>query len=144
VSQVKVTSKKKKRGMWPVIGLILAVALGAISWVVAPTVYAFIRQRLPAFSTGTFSEQQITLFVGILVFVVLASLASLIVAIFAPRKKQHDTRDAALRKEKEAMLHAERERKARKREVEEKMRQQNMEIAKRNEAERKKRQEEQE
>lgn len=141
MGQYRVKTERKKRGMWPLIGLILALALGAISWIAAPAVYAFLRQRLPQLNSGAFSEQQMTLFVAILVFALLAALAALIVAAFAPRKGKHDTRDAALRKEKNAMLREEQERKKRKREVAADTRQYNREQAIRNEAQRKKQQE---
>lgn len=144
MGQYRIKPKRKKRGMWPLIGLILGLALGVISWIAAPAVYAFIRQRLPQLNSGAFSEQQMTLFVAILVFAILVALASLIVAIFAPRKGQHDTRDAALRKEKDAMLHEQQERKKRKRKVAEDTRKQNREQAMRNEAQRKKQQEQEE
>lgn len=136
--------KPKKRGMWPVIGFVLALALGAISWVLAPHVYRFLRARLPQLNTGTLTEEQVTIIVGVFVFVILVVLASLVVAAFAPRKSRHDTRDAALRKEKEAMLRQEKERKVRRRMVEAEMRRQNREVAKRNyeEQQRRKQQEE--
>jgi uncharacterized protein HemX len=130
--------------MWPVIGLVLGVALAAISWVLAPGAYQFIRQRLPQFSIGTLTEGQVTAIVGVFIFALLVALASVIVAAFAPRKGRHDTRDAALRKEKDAMLRAEKERKARKREVEAQMRKQNRDIAKRNYEEQQRRKKEEE
>jgi len=136
--------KPKKRGMWPVIGFVLALALGAISWVLAPHVYRIIRERLPQFSSGSLTEGQVTAIVGVFIFVILAALASVIVAAFAPRRGKHDTRDAALRKEKEAMLREEKERKERRRKVEADMRRHNREAAKRNyeEQQRRKQQEE--
>lgn len=117
--------------MWPVIGFVLALALGAISWVLAPHVYRLIRERLPQFSIGSLTEEQVTAVVGVFVFVILVALASVIVAAFAPRKGQRDTRDAALRKEKEAMLREERARKERRRKAESDMRRHNRDAAKR-------------
>lgn len=131
--------KPRRNGMWPVIGLVLAVALGAISWVAAPYAYNLIRQRAPQFSIGTFTEQQVTIGVGVVIFLLLAALAVMIVAAFAPRKKgRADTRDAKLRKEKETMLREEKERKVRKRSVEQKIRSENRERAKKLTADRKK------
>ncbi|GIL08876.1 MAG: hypothetical protein BroJett033_3870 [Chloroflexota bacterium] len=144
MGEYRIKAKPKRRGMWPVIGLVLALALGVIAWVVAPAVYAFIRQRLPAFSIGAFTEQQMTIFVAVLVFALLVALASVIVAAFAPRRGKYDTRDAALRKEKNAMLREERERKERRREVEAKTRKYNREQAMRNEELRRKQQEREE
>ncbi|MGQ9886974.1 MAG: hypothetical protein ACUVSX_00655 [Aggregatilineales bacterium] len=137
-------TKKKKKGMWPVIGFVMALALGAISWVLAPHVYRIIRERLPQFSTGSLTEDQMTAIVGVFVFVVLVALASAIVAAFAPRKQQRDTRDAALRKEKEAMLQAEKKRRESRRKAEAQIRQHNREMAKRKYEEQQRRKEQEE
>jgi hypothetical protein len=102
MSQVIVTEKKRKRGLWPVMGLILAVALGIISYFIAPAVIDLTKQLLPQFSTRGMSPRDVHLIFTFLTFVVLMAFVAFLVAIFMP-KKAINVNEADLKKEREQM-----------------------------------------
>jgi len=88
MSQVRIAEKKRSRALWPVIGLLLAVALLAISYVLAPILVTWLRSISPQFSQGVRAMTTSTvnlLFTGLL-FLVLGALSALIIALLAPKK----------------------------------------------------------
>ena len=101
---------KKSRGLWPVYGLVLAVALGAIAYLLAPRLYDFVLTRSPSFNIGTYTREQVELFFAGIIFFVLLAITAGFVAMFVPRKKT-DVKDTDLVKERKQ---AEAERRARK------------------------------
>ncbi len=120
----KAPEKKPTRGMWPVYGLVMAVALGVISYILAPTVLEFVRRQSPRFSIGNLPEEQVVLFFAGIIFLVLLGIGTLILAFAAPRKKS-EVKDKQLVKEKEQMQAEQRARKKRQLEIQRKMREQN-------------------
>jgi hypothetical protein len=120
----KEPEKKQRRGMWPVYGLFMAIALGAISYVLSPELLKFIRQRSPNFSIGTLPEDQVLLFFGGIIFLILLSFGTLIIAAAVPKKK-NQVKDAELVREKKAIEAEQRARKKRQLEIQRKTRDQN-------------------
>jgi type VI protein secretion system component VasK len=120
----KVQKVTRRRGLWPFYGLLMAVALGAISYILSPQLVLFVRRQSPEFSIGDLTPDQVRLFFAGVIFLVLLSVVTLILAVAAPRKKS-DVKDRHLLKEKQAMEAARRTRRKRQLQVERKMRQQN-------------------
>jgi hypothetical protein len=103
MSQIKLADVKRRRGIWPFMGLMLAVALGIISYFLAPTVIRLTGQLLPQFRTGGIPGDQLRLIFSALTFVVLLLVTALLVAIFMPKKPML-VKESDLRKEREQML----------------------------------------
>ncbi len=102
MSQVRMYEKRQSRVLWPVMGFILAVALGVISWVVGPSVMAILPlelqgllRRLP----GLQGEVYVSLFL----FLILLSIGVIFVALFAP-KKAINIKDSDMMKQRQDML----------------------------------------
>ena len=100
MSQVTISERKRKRGLWPVMGLILAIVIGIISWFLAPSVVALTKQLLPQFSTTGMSPRDVNLIFTFLTFVILMALVAFIVAIFMP-KKAINVNERDLKKERD-------------------------------------------
>jgi hypothetical protein len=84
-------------------GLLLAVALGIISYFLAPGVIQLTRRLLPQFSTQGIAGDQLRLIFTALTFVVLLLLTALFVALFMPKKPML-VKESDLKKEREQML----------------------------------------
>lgn len=105
MSQVRLQEKKFNRALWPVIGFILAVALGAIAWMLQPTVITFLRRTSPRVREAVrdLPDWQVEVLVAFIIFILLAVLAALIVAVLSPKKKAI-VKDIDLVKERKAIL----------------------------------------
>lgn len=103
---------KRSRGLWPLYGLVLAIALGAIAYVLGPKLYDFVLDRSPNFNTGTYTREQVELFFAGIIFLVLLAIVAGFVAMFAPRKKT-TVKDTDLIKERKQREAARRARKKR-------------------------------
>jgi hypothetical protein len=103
MSQIKLADVKRKRGLWPFMGLLLAVALGILSYYLAPTVIQLTRQLLPQFSTRGIPGDQLRLIFTALTFVVLLLVTALLVALFMPKKTML-VKESDLKKEREQMV----------------------------------------
>ena len=120
-SNYRVAEKKKNRGMWPFYGLLMALSMGGIAYVLGPRLYEYVSRRSPNFSIGTLSEQEVILLFSAAIFLVLMSVAGLVVAIFAP-KRQSEVKDRDLARERQQRDAERRARKKRNRELDRKMR----------------------
>ena len=116
--------EKRRKGLWPVYGLFMGLAAAAIAYVLSPILYRFVQQRSPRFSIGTLTPNQVQLFFGIIIFLVVISIGSLLLALAAPKKKSVVS-EAKLAKEKVKMDAALRARRKRQRELNRKMRAEN-------------------
>lgn len=116
--------KKSKRGMWPVYGLLMAIALGAIAYVLAPVLLQFVRSRSANFSIGNLTIEQVELLFAGIIFFVLIGIATLILAALTPKKKS-EVLDAVLVKERKQMELERRAQKKQQMEIARKMRQSN-------------------
>lgn len=110
----KPAPKPKSKGLWPVMGLLMAIALGIISYFLAPSVQRIVIQITRGGFTGQeLPPDQMRLFFTGLVFLVLGSVAALIVAFARPKPKRK-VMDADLVKQKDEMRLEEKRRRARK------------------------------
>lgn len=103
MSQIKLAQTKRRRGLWPVMGLLLAVALGVISYIFAPNIIQLTRQLLPQFRPAGMPQEQLRLVFTVLTFAVLLAFSALLVAIFMP-KKRTVIKDTDLKKERDEMI----------------------------------------
>lgn len=88
MSQVRLQEKKHKRAAWPLIGFILALALGAISYTLAPSVLTFLRSRAPGIGAAINQNKDLYMFaVSAIIFLILVSIAALFVTLLSPRKR---------------------------------------------------------
>ncbi|MGQ9907449.1 MAG: hypothetical protein ACUVS2_01310 [Candidatus Flexifilum sp.] len=108
-SQVKVAGRARRRWAWPVVGFILAVSLGVIAYMLAPTVIQLLRTNLRGFDTSGMAPTTLRWIFTAILFVIFITLAGLIVAVAAP-KPRDTVKYSDLVKEREAMQ-AERKRK---------------------------------
>ncbi|GEM_PF-1037195 len=98
MSQVKIAQKRRSRGLFPVIGLLLAVALGVISYVLAPYGVEWLKSQNGRFG-NTLEPQVLQLLVAAGIFGVLLTIVALIVAVATP-KKMIDVKETDLVKER--------------------------------------------
>jgi hypothetical protein len=106
-------------------GLLMAIALGIIAYFIAPTVQRMVIQITKGGFTGQeLPPDQMRLFFTGLVFLVLGSIAGLIVAFAKPRPKRR-VMDTDLVKQKNEMRQEEKRRRARKVVIEHEMKKQN-------------------
>jgi uncharacterized membrane protein len=94
--------KKQSRVLWPLMGFILAVALGVISWIVGPSVMTALppeiqglMRRLP----GLQGEAYVSIFI----FIILLSIGVIFVALFAP-KKAINIKDSEMMKQRQEII----------------------------------------
>ena len=117
--------KPKSKGLWPVFGLLMAVALGIIAYFAAPSVQRIVVQITKGGFTGhELPPDQMRLFFTAIIFLVLGSIAGLIVA-FAKPKPKRKVMDTDLVKQKAAMREEEKRRRARKVVIEHEMKKRN-------------------
>lgn len=103
MSQVKLAENRRRRGLWPVMGLLLALALAAISYLIAPNVISLTRQLLPQFSTTGMPQLQVRLIFALLTFVVLLLFVALLVSLFMPKRKML-VKESDMKKERDEMI----------------------------------------
>lgn len=116
--------KKSKRGLWPVYGLLMAIALGAISFVLGPMLVDFIDSRSANFSIGNLPPEHVDLLFAGIIFFVLLGIATLILGVTVPKNKS-EVLDATLVKERKAMEAEKRAQKKRQMEIARKLRDSN-------------------
>lgn len=102
MTQMRMAEKKRSRALFPVMGLLLGVAVGLISWFSAPEILKLLPtnlrtlfQRLPG------NQEQI--WFAVFMFVVLMAIFSILIAIASPKKKVN-VKDSDIMKERRAML----------------------------------------
>lgn len=98
MSQVTIAKKKQNRGLYPLIGLVLIIAMGVIAYFLAPSVIDFLKTRSAAFGRGIPADR-LLLFVTIGLTLIFSTIASLIVAVARP-KKLIDVKESDLMKER--------------------------------------------
>lgn len=93
---VKVKKKNEKKvGLWPVYGLFSAIAAGGIAYVLAPHIMPIL-----GLTGNELPDNQMYWVVMLVVFLVLVTVFSLILALFIPKNPMH-IKEKDLRKEKE-------------------------------------------
>ena len=79
--------KRPMQAYWPVFGLLLALALGAISWAVTPATFDWLGTWLKGFPPAGVPRSTLELIITVIIFAVLGLFASLLVAMGMPKKK---------------------------------------------------------
>jgi hypothetical protein len=116
MTQVKQAERKLKRSWWPLIGFLLVVSLGVISYFLAPNVIDLTLRALPRLSLRGISPEVTRWIFTALTFGILVILVGLFVALFAPRKRTL-VNETDLVKEREEMLREQQRTRARQRNV---------------------------
>lgn len=102
MTQMRMAEKKRSRALFPVMGLLLGVAIGLISWFSAPSIITLLPNNLrELFRRLPGNQEQI--WFAVFMFVVLMALISIIIAIASP-KKLVNVKDSDIMKERNAML----------------------------------------
>jgi multidrug efflux pump subunit AcrA (membrane-fusion protein) len=86
MSQAKIKVKKQSRALWPIMGLVLAVALAAIAWVLKDPVKSILPDQVDRMLTRLPGIQG-ELAVAAMLFVVMLSVIAIIVAVAAPKSR---------------------------------------------------------
>lgn len=100
-SQVIIADKKKRTGLRSVVGLVLAIAVGIIAYVLAPSVLSLIRDRYASFGRP-YTDQQVTIGIAVALFFIIITIFALIVAAATPKPKL-DVKETDIMKEREQM-----------------------------------------
>ncbi len=108
--------KSRTQAFWPIIGLLLILALGFMAWVFAPPVIGFLSRTLPNFPPAEVPADTMQIFMTVVLFVLTGMIVSLIVAAAAPRKKSAVT-EKNLVKERATMVEEKRKQKLRQRAI---------------------------
>ena len=95
--------KGASKAMWPVLGLFMILALGAISYVLAPGLISYLAANLDGFRGNELPRSQMLLAFSAVIFVILGSVVALLVAITVPRSKSR-TKDAHVKEDREKMV----------------------------------------
>jgi hypothetical protein len=117
------TRAKGFRRFWPVIGFFLIVALAAIAWVIAPSIIQAARGAFPNFTGRELPADHMRLGFAAFTFFIMVALVAMVLAIFAPKRKIEQIKDADLVKERAAMLKQKEFDKRRQRRINQEMRQ---------------------
>lgn len=102
MSQVKMKETKQSRALWPVMGLVLAVALGVIAWILKDPVKAALPDSVDRMLTRLPGVQG-EVAVAAVLFVTMLGVVAIIVAIAAPKRKL-DVRTKDMLKERKQMV----------------------------------------
>lgn len=121
-SQVKIASSKRGRWVWPIAGLILALAAGGIGYALAPNVEDLIRDLFPAFRRSGMSAQTFRWVLTVITGAVFLLVAVMLVSIGSRRKNPLDVNNATLVKERNEMIAEHKAMKKRQRQMNQKMR----------------------
>jgi hypothetical protein len=118
---------KKPRGLWPLYGLVMMIAAAGIGWALAPELYRLLN-RNSGFSIGTFTPDQVKLFLAGIIFFIVVAIGGLIIALFMPKRKEDTVQDAFLKKQKQAMVKEEKARRVRRSIIEHELKKSNKRI----------------
>jgi hypothetical protein len=110
------------RKFWPVIGFIMLIALGFIAYAVSPSLISWASKQFPNFQ-GSPNDPTVRAGFSFMVFVVLSSIAGLLMAVAIPRRKIEKVSEGKLAQERKEMLAARDLAKRRQRKINQKMRQ---------------------
>ena len=92
------------RRFWPLMGFLMFVALAIVSYFLAPSAIDLARGIVPGFRGNEMPPDLMRLAFAALVFVVLGSLAAIILAVTAPKREIDVIKDSQLLMEREEML----------------------------------------
>lgn len=121
MSQVRMSQNKRSRWAWPVIGLVLAVALGVIAYTLAPDTIRLLRRIDSRFITAGIPPAQLRWIFTAILFVIFLTITGFLVAIAVPRPKNF-VKEADLASERKSMQDEKKRRKLLARKMASKMR----------------------
>lgn len=113
---MKPKPKSRMQAFWPIIGLLLILALGFMAWVFAPPVIGFLSGVLPNFPPAEVPPDTMQLIITAVLFVLMGMIVSLIVAAAAPRKRSA-VNEKKLAKERALMVEEKKKQKLRQRAI---------------------------
>ncbi|MCC6612537.1 MAG: hypothetical protein IT320_03605 [Anaerolineae bacterium] len=102
MSQARIAQKRTRRALWPVMGLILAIALGAIAWLAKDPVMAALPANVRT-QLGRLPGVQGEVAVAAFLFLIMLGIVAIVVALAAPRKRIN-VKDQDMLKERDNML----------------------------------------
>ena len=91
------------RRYWPLIGFVMLVAIGIMSWFLAPGAIALTRDIIPRFTGRELEPQIMRLIFTVLLTAILGALSAALLALAVP-KKEIEVREGDMLKEREAMI----------------------------------------
>lgn len=94
--------KRKRSTLTPIIGLGIAIVLGVIAWLVAPTVLAALARALPNFNGGELPLATTRPIFTIIIVVLTLIIFGLVAALVTPKDAQTAS-EAQLEKERDAL-----------------------------------------
>jgi hypothetical protein len=96
--------QKQKLGGWrPALGFLMFAGLAVVSWFMQQPVQNMAKREFPGIRGSTMPAWQLDLLFAFILFVVLASIAGIIIAIAAP-KRAINVREGDIAKERKQML----------------------------------------
>jgi len=114
----KEKQRLRRRGLWPLMGALMAVSLGFIAYSIGPSIANFAKKQFPDLANSGLSSNQLNLVASGVVFLVFFGLAAVIVALAIPRdSKAKQSTYKVLAKERQAKIKAQDRRKRRRQEV---------------------------
>lgn len=106
-------TEPRGKAFWPILGLLLALSAGALSWAFTPEVVRYLDRSLPSFPAVT---PTVSLIVGGILFILIAMIFSLVVALAVPKRKGA-VNETKLAKERSEMVRGKAARKVRQRDI---------------------------
>lgn len=98
-------SKRKRSPYRPLIGFLLAVGVGVVAWIIAPTVIAWLASILPGFRGNELPLATLRpIFTALIVMITLV-LFALIMALLTPKDKAAEVASAATLERDRETLH---------------------------------------
>ena len=123
--------KPKSKAMWPLLGLMMAVAAAMFAYVIGPELIPVVRQiTRGGFSGNEIPRPQMELAFMVITWIVFIAIGGLIVAMFMPKKKTI-VKEKDLRTQRELKLEDQKRRRVRARVVEHQIKKTNRERAER-------------
>lgn len=108
----------RNSAFWPLLGLLLAVSLGIVAYVLAPGTITILDNALPNFPPSGVDPNTLRLIIAAIVFVILILIAGLIVAVSMPRQKDRTmVSEKTLMKERQDMVLEKKARKVRQQQI---------------------------
>lgn len=124
--------KPKSKAMWPLLGLLMAIAAAMFAYVLGPKLIPVVRQITNGgFSGSELPREQMNLAFMVITWIVLIGFGGLIVALFMPKKKLV-VKEKDLHKQRNLKLEDEKRRRVRARVVEHQIKKTNQEKAQKN------------
>lgn len=122
-SQVKIVEKKRGKWTWPVLGLILALAVTVIAWFISPEVVTWAQKTFSFTRAETgMTKQSLQIIFTVGVAGIMLLVAVMIVSLAGRRKRPTDVNNSVLEKDRRQMIADKKAMKKRQRRLNQQMR----------------------